>query len=247
MQITLKPLHLGFIGFAAGGIIVILVVLILAGSGDDPGSEATVLGATAVAPTATLPVPTATSPASTAPEPEPTSTKAAPTATKPAPTSTRPPVPTSTPAGPAPPVATTPPNAQEETEAERRYRVQAQVQIVSAVVKVNQAANNLSLGTVGRHLAFGVAGATWANQMAGLEPAPPRFRQVHDELRAALYAAFEYSKTATSVFDDASYAAWWPGYLAVQDPLEFAYDNYRFVVGLTLPELPRFTNPATSQ
>lgn len=86
MQITLKPLHLAFIGFAAGAVVVIILVLALAGNGNENGDESAVAG-----PTATQPAPTATSPAATATAPAPTASPPAPTATKPPPNPPRPP------------------------------------------------------------------------------------------------------------------------------------------------------------
>ncbi len=232
MQITLKPLHLAFIGFTAGAVLIIILVLALSGGGDQDGNVSAVLDATATqpAPEATESAPTATSPAAT-------TTKPAPTATKPPPTSTPPPP------APAPAQPTTPPAAPDETEAERQYRVRADGQLLAKVSAVNAA--NASASTVGTFLAIkamGQQGAAFANQLRSWEPVPTRFSEVHDGLIAALDAFHAYSITIDSittsgVIDPEAFETWVPGFNPAIQNVNAAIFIFNSTVGTSVPAL----------
>jgi len=129
--------------------------------------------------------------------------------------------------------------ADRKSEAERQYRVRAEVQLLS---KMNSL---IQWTTTSTHrssiLRFGETAAAWAIEMETWEPVPTRFRQAHDDLIAGMTAINEYAETIRSVpRDQASYDAWNTEFTLVITQTDITLDQYKFVVGITLSPLPFF-------
>ena len=188
MTVTLKPVHLALLGFFVGGIIVAALVLVLGGGSDDPSTETAGGDPRPSATETQTETPDDSRPGSDSdgdePPPEPTNTQTVAPTLEPVATA----VPTNTsvpPPPPGPPASTSTPVVQgptaAEIEAERSYRVKASAQLLVYINRFNQYWGLPSLGYKNDVLEYGGIAGAWANQMAGFEPAPPRFRQAHDK------------------------------------------------------------------
>ena len=248
MTITLKPIHLALLGFFAGGILVALLGVLLSGNGDGPATE--FAGGdpeeTETASPTTEPAAAggATEPPLVATEPPPLTATAVPPTLEPVATSvppTRTATPRPAPQGPAP--ATSTPVVQgpsaAEIEAERSYRVQASAQLLSYITRFNQFWNTPSQGYTNDVLEYGGIAGAWANQMAGFEPAPPRFRRAHNQMRAALYTFDNQAQQIRSANTQPQLDAWFAAWDLTYDGLILAYADYKLVTGISFPGLVR--------
>ena len=112
-------------------------------------------------------------------------------------------------------------------------------QLLVYINRFNQYWGLPSLGYKNDVLEYGGIAGAWANQMAGFKPAPPRFRQAHDQMRNALYAFDDQGKKVVDAFTQAELDAWFAIWDRTFDDMVLAYDDYLLVVGISLPDLVR--------
>jgi hypothetical protein len=257
---TLKPWQVVVAAFLLGVIIAGGAFAALSGAnGDDGGEQVVAATPTATLPAPT-PVPTDTPAPSPVPSPTPPPATATPSpTTTPAPTA----LPDRTecaeiagtpyrseterqwyqrncadgapaaPSGPAPPAsATQPPAASGPTAEEVSYRSRAEALISANTARLLQFVGQEPTG-VNSILDLGSIAGNLADQMPNLEPVPPRFRAVHDQLLVALIDYRDWCRAIVDVdlADAEEYFAWLDVFFERVDGLIAAFEDFELVTG----------------
>lgn len=257
MTITIRPIHVAVALAFIAGIAVAIGVVLASSGGDDSAATNQEVPSTANLDTAASPAPTATSPAAE-PTPEPSAT--------PSPEPTQPPAIRSCAEIRADPTyrspdersffldncldgATTAPAANsnepspassssgDATADEKRYRERAEGSVNVFAIRIAQFVNSPSAGATGDVLEFGAVMRRFAQELDILPTPPPRFKQAHDQLRAALIALADYTTTIGNLDleNEAAVLAWLNGYFEFAASMIEALDDYAVVLGINLP------------
>jgi hypothetical protein len=136
--------------------------------------------------------------------------------------------------GPAQPTSGAGATAEEES-----YRRRASGFMLASAARFVQYFGQPSFGFEQDLLELGSIAGGWANQMNTLAPVPPRFRQAHDQLRAALYEFGDWCQAISFVDTLDKFYAWEAYYYVLEDALVAAWDDYELVIGISLPSAPR--------
>jgi hypothetical protein len=257
----------GAVAILAIAVVVVIVVIATSGGGTDTGAAATTPTAArqadapptqaptqSVAPTATSVPPTETPPPP--PPPEPTALpdrtncdeirgtqyrsgaeeefyRANCQSVAPAGPTTRPS--TGVPPPPPPPAAS---GGSSNAEAEATYRNKASAQLTYFIAQIHQWTNGTSMEASEAEL-LRVASIVdnFANTLDSLQPVPPRFQSVHNDLRSALVEFHTQVLEGLNVKTESQFYVWSLRLLLAADKADTAIANYNGVVGTNLPHL----------
>jgi len=252
ITISIRPLHLAIVCAFLAGILVAVGIFAFSG-GSDSEPEAPTSANIDEAPTPSpSPSPTLTPEPTNEPAPTPTPTEAPEIRScdeiKADPTYRSPEERTyfldncvggeeSAPAGPAASVAPSS-NSAEATAAEELYRDRAAANLLVISVKIEQYFNTLGYTPpVSKFLEFGALLRMFAAELDRLPTPPPRFEQVHYQLRSSLLALADHILTVVDVKSEKQGTAWLDTYFELGDAFGAALEDYGLVVGIDLPEI----------
>jgi hypothetical protein len=111
----------------------------------------------------------------------------------------------------APPVAVS--SSSEATAAEKLYRDRANATLIVAASSIQVYATTPSLGAYNDLLTLGTLMRKFAQELDRLPPTPPRFVQVHNQLKASLLAIADYILEFQNLHTDKEYYAWLDEYI----------------------------------
>jgi hypothetical protein len=248
MSITLRPIHLAIIGAFLAGIVVAAVIALMSSGGESTApARAPLVLELEESPTA---APSPTSQPTVAPTAAPTTGPEAaappirsceeiraagtynsaeerafflancidrPQAAAPAPQGV---------SGPTPPITS---GATTEEEA---YRRRAEGKFLYFYARIAQYLGQPSFGALNDLLELGAVCRNFASELNGLEPVPPRFRQVHDQLRAALVSFADHIAVVQNQTTAAAQSRWISQYISLADRVGQALEDYALVVGI---------------
>lgn len=126
------------------------------------------------------------------------------------------------------------------TAEEANYRTKAEATLVVMGSKIGQWFDTLGNNAPdAKFLEFGTVLRGFAQELDRLPPPPPRFSQVHVQLKTQLLAMADHIITIQSVTTEKQADAWFKKYFDIAIAMDAALQDYALVIGVQLP--PIFT------
>jgi hypothetical protein len=140
------------------------------------------------------------------------------------------------PAPPPPPAAPAGGASQQEAEATYRNKAAAQLTYFGAQLEQWLGSKNGLSGNAAILQAYSITG-NFISALDSLQPVPPRFQGVHNELRASLAAFRVEINAAMSITTLAQLQAWSQRTEPIANRADRAIENFNAVVGTNIPRI----------